>query len=73
MRPFAPSTLCLAIATAALAATPAAAQIVDSVVKDRAAPASPSDPQNLWLLDLSTVAASRSGCVPMPRPRWWSG
>ena len=53
MRPFAPSTLCLAIATAALAATPAAAQIVDSVVKDRAAPASPSDPQNLWLLDLS--------------------
>ena len=53
MRPFAPLTLCLAIATAALAPTPATAQIVDPVVKDRLAPSSPSDPQNLWLLDLS--------------------
>ena len=50
MRPFALSTF-LVLAT--VAAAPATAQIVDGAVAGRAEPASISDPQNLWLLDLS--------------------
>ena len=38
---------------AVAAATPAAAQIIDAPVVGRAAPAPISDPQNLWLLDLT--------------------
>ena len=50
MRPFA----FLLAFLAAAAAVPAAAQIVDSPFKDRVAPASPTDKENLLLLDLST-------------------
>ena len=50
MRPF----VYLVALTAALFAVPASAQIVDSPVKDRAVPASPTDKENLLLLDLST-------------------
>jgi peptidylprolyl isomerase len=38
----------------ALFALPAAAQVIDVNVPGRAPPASPEDPENLWLLDLST-------------------
>jgi peptidylprolyl isomerase len=50
MRPFA----YFLTVTATLAWLPAAAQIVDSPIKDRAAAASPADKENLLLLDLST-------------------
>ena len=49
MRPFAPIALSLVV----LSAAPAVAQIVDAPIAGRAAPASRTDPQNLWLLDLS--------------------
>ena len=38
----------------AVFALPATAQVIDIEVPGRAPPASPSDPENLWLLDLST-------------------
>ena len=50
MRPFA----FLLAFTALAVAAPAAAQIVDSPFKDRVAPASATDKENLLLLDLST-------------------
>ncbi len=41
------------LVAATVTAAPATAQIVDATVQGRAAPASQTDPQNLWLLDLS--------------------
>lgn len=49
MRPFAPLLASLIVAVTA----PATAQIVDTAIPGRAAIPSRTDPQNIWLLDLS--------------------
>lgn len=51
MRPFA--SFVVSVLPLLASAMPATAQIVDAYIAGRAAPASRTDPQNLWLLDLS--------------------